>query len=162
MITTLSGADIDAAVDIHKNSFDTGWDKDSLGEYITSKFMWPKLIGPKYIVLGYFEDAALIGFIVLGPVRDGVTDQTDIITLAVAPKQRGKSVGRKLLDAAEERAKARGVEIIFLEVAQDNTAALALYKSAGYDAIGTRKNYYKRAGGRVSAVTFRKQLSPKT
>ena len=62
----------------------------------------------------------------------------------------------------EVQAKARGVEIVFLEVAQDNTAALALYKTTGYDAIGMRKNYYKRAGGRVSAVTLRKQLSPKT
>ncbi len=148
MITALSGADIDVAVDIHKNSFGTGWNKDSLGEYIT----------PKYIVLGYFEDAALVGFIVLGPVKDGATDQADIITIAVAPKQRGKSVGRKLLDAAEQAAKARGVDIIFLEVAQDNAAALALYKAAGYDAIGMRKNYYKRAGGRVNAPTYRKQL----
>ena len=90
MITALNKTDIDAAVDIHKNSFDTGWDSDSLGEYIA----------PEYITLGYFEDAALIGFIMLGPVRGETADQTDIITLAVAPQQRGKSVGRKLLDAA--------------------------------------------------------------
>jgi ribosomal-protein-alanine N-acetyltransferase len=38
-----------------------------------------------------------------------------------------------------------GVQKIFLEVAQDNEAAIALYKSLKFTTVGTRRNYYQRA-----------------
>jgi ribosomal-protein-alanine N-acetyltransferase len=39
------------------------------------------------------------------------------------------------------------VKRLFLEVATDNEAAVALYKSLGFKKAGTRKGYYQRAGG---------------
>lgn len=143
-LRALTSSDLAACVDIHKVSFEKGWDAEALGEYIA----------PDAIAYGAHEAGALLGFIVMGIV----TDQTDIITIAVIPQARGRGIGRKLVKAAEIEAAARGAEIIFLEVAEDNDDAIALYKHAGYRSIGKRQNYYRRAGGRVNAVTMRKDL----
>ena len=130
---------------IHAVSFETGWDAAAISAYIT----------PKAAAFGAFEAGKMAGFILMG----ALTDQTDIITLAVSPSARGRGIAKQLVRAAEAEAAARGAEIIFLEVAEDNAAAIALYKGAGYRAIGKRKNYYRREGGRVSALTMRKDLS---
>ena len=144
-IRPLTEADLQAAADIHTASFEAGWNADAFRNHLALA----------HIALGHFDEGALSGFIVLG----ACTDQTDIITIAVNPAARGKGLGRGLVEAAETEAGARGAELIFLEVAEDNAAAIALYKSCGYVPIGKRKNYYRRAGGRVSALTMRKTLA---
>ncbi len=40
------------------------------------------------------------------------------------------------------------VKRLFLEVASDNDAAVALYKGLGFAAAGRRKGYYQRPGGK--------------
>ncbi len=45
------------------------------------------------------------------------------------------------------------VKRLFLEVAADNDAAIALYEGLGFKIVGARKAYYQRAGGvNVDAV----------
>lgn len=56
----------------------------------------------------------------------------NIHDLAVLPEWRGKGIGRKLLGAAEERARQRGCCRLTLEVQDDNGRALALYRSFGF------------------------------
>lgn len=143
-IQALRDADLPAAAKIHAECFPAPWQEAALAEYLT----------PENIALGAFTKAALRGFILLSPC----TDQTDIITLAVSPAARRKHLGRALVEAAEDHARGKGAALIFLEVAEDNIAAAALYKSCGYTGIGRRKNYYRRAGGRVNALTMRKDL----
>lgn len=143
-IKPLSRDSLSAMAAVHAASFETPWDAAALSGYLT----------PNAVALGGYVGGVLSGFILLGPC----TDQTDMLTLAVIPQARGMGYGRALVQAAQARAAAKGCELIFLEAAEDNSAALALYKSCGYVPIGTRKNYYKRAGGRISAVTMRKSL----
>jgi ribosomal-protein-alanine N-acetyltransferase len=46
------------------------------------------------------------------------------------------------------RAARRGdAKRIFLEVAEDNEAALALYRKLGFQEVGRRKRYYARRDG---------------
>jgi ribosomal-protein-alanine N-acetyltransferase len=54
------------------------------------------------------------------------------------------------------RAARRGdAKRIFLEVAEDNEAALALYRKLGFVELGRRKRYYERAGSEpVDALTL--------
>lgn len=146
MITTraLTPSDSKAAARIHGGSFEPGWDADTLRTHIAND-----------LTLGLFDGGALRGFAVLRRAAD----QADIVTIAVDPALRGAGLGRRLLNDAEVAARAAGVTLIFLEVAVDNVAATALYKQAGYVPIGTRPAYYKRAQGRVAAVTFRKDLT---
>lgn len=83
----------------------------------------------------------------------------DMLTIATHPDYRRQALGQQLLQKAHERLKERGVETIFLEVAEDNLAAQALYRNLGYQAIGRRPAYYRRKNGRVAAITFSLSLA---
>lgn len=68
--------------------------------------------------------------------------EAEILTIAVAPEARRRGVGRALMLAAAGMAAARGAQAMFLEVAETNAAARALYESLGYRPVGRRKRYY--------------------
>ncbi len=82
-------------------------------------------------------------------------DEAEILTLAVMPPGRRAGLGRALLAAAMAEARARGASAMFLEVAEENTAARALYADAGFAAVGTRPNYYP---GGAAALVLRARL----
>lgn len=84
-----------------------------------------------------------------------IAGEAELLTIAVDPTLRRRGLGRTLLDAALVRAKAHGAEAIFLEVAADNVAAIALYEAAGFQRSGTRPGYYRQADGfRTDALTM--------
>lgn len=88
-----------------------------------------------------------------------IVDEVELLTIAVHPEQQGKGFGRKLLLQFEQEARSRGAKHAFLEVAEDNEAAHALYLSAGWAESGRRQGYYARkAGGSVDAIALSKRL----
>lgn len=86
-----------------------------------------------------------------------VADQGEIANIAVAPDQRGRGVGRALLDAALGEAAARGIRAVFLEVRDSNQRARELYASRGFEEIGRRRRYYRRPV--EDAIVLRRTLS---
>jgi ribosomal-protein-alanine N-acetyltransferase len=53
----------------------------------------------------------------------------------------------------------RGARRIYLEVAEDNAAARALYAAEGFEPIGRRRGYYaRREGPAVDAITMRREV----
>lgn len=80
--------------------------------------------------------------------------EAEILTIAVLPPWRRSGLGGRLLDAALDAARASGAEMMFLEVAADNTAGLALYEKHGFSRVGLRKAYY----GDKDAVVMRRDL----
>lgn len=71
-------------------------------------------------------------------------DEAEIANVAVAPTLRGRGVGAALLDAALDRATARGVTSVYLEVRESNAPARRLYESRRFTEVGRRRNYYRR------------------
>ena len=114
---------------------------------------WAELAGrPRrdYVVLT--DDEGVLGYAGL----DHGGEVADVMTVAVAPRGRGRGLGRLLLDELERRAVGRGVASVMLEVRADNTAARALYEKAGYQVLSTRRRYYQP--GDVDAIIMRKLL----
>lgn len=88
-----------------------------------------------------------------------VLDEAELLTLVIAPDHRRRGLGRALLTAFEAAAQQRGASRAFLEVAADNAAALALYRSAGWAEDGCRRGYYHTPDGRrVDAILFSRAL----
>ena len=84
-------------------------------------------------------------------------DEAELLTLAVDPAARRSGIGRALLAGFEREARARGATSVFLEVAEDNAPALALYHAAGWEEAGRRPGYYPRPGSTpASALILRK------
>ena len=85
--------------------------------------------------------------------------EAEILTLAVHPRSRRRGLGLRLLGRLE--AALDGAEEIFLEVAETNAAARALYAQAGYHAVGRRRRYFRRdTGPDVDALVLRKLITP--
>lgn len=88
-----------------------------------------------------------------------IADEAELLTLAVDPSTRRVGIGRTLLAAYEAKARETGAAESFLEVAQDNLAAIHLYSSAGYTESGKRRGYYRdNDGNSVDALIMRKAL----
>ncbi len=81
-----------------------------------------------------------------------VLDEAEILTLAVRPEARGAGLGGRLLGRGVALAAQGGAARLFLEVAESNTAARALYDRAGFKPIGRRRGYYD--GGRTDALVL--------
>ena len=87
-----------------------------------------------------------------------VADEAELLTLAVDPAHRRGGIGRALVAEFLQTAGARGARSVFLEVAGDNGAALALYRGCGFRESGRRPNYYQRPDGtRLDALILSAQ-----
>ena len=87
--------------------------------------------------------AMLDGERIIGAVAGFTASDTgEILTVATSPEYRRQGIARKLLERFFELIPDE-VENIALEVRQSNTAAIALYKSFGFEKAGVRKRFYR-------------------
>jgi ribosomal-protein-alanine N-acetyltransferase len=86
-----------------------------------------------------------------------VLDEGELANLAVAPGDRGRGIGRALLDAVLEDAVSRKTLQLYLEVRESNVAARQLYAGRNFEEIGRRKQYYRSP--REDALILRRMLN---
>lgn len=84
--------------------------------------------------------------------------ECEILSIGVKPNAQRQGVGRAILEATNLYAYERGAKSTVLEVAKDNAAAISLYCSLGFKAVGNRQAYYVRNGNRVDALILRLRL----
>ena len=86
-------------------------------------------------------------------------DEAEILTIVVKARKRGQGIARQLMQANMAQLQAAGAKSWFLEVEAQNDAALALYKHAGFERVGERKSYYRKADGDAAlAYILRRSL----
>lgn len=115
--------------DIHAEAFEAPWDEAAMASLLDS---------PGVFVRG--DDQ---GFIMMRVI----VDEAEILTVGVRPSARRGGRGRQLVEQAIVESAARGAERMFLEVAESNAAARALYVSCGFEVVGQRRGYYQRTDG---------------
>ena len=103
---------------------------------------------------GVDVDGALAGYAVYG--FDG--DAFHLMNIAVALEARGEGRSRLLMEDFLAEARRLGVEEAWLEVAVTNDAALALYRSYGFEDVRVRRRYYQPEG--VDALVMRLRVTP--
>jgi Fur family ferric uptake transcriptional regulator len=72
-------------------------------------------------------------------------DEAEVLTLAVARERQRLGIGRRLAEKLCLIAGRRGARRLYLEVAEGNRAARALYASLGFEESGRRRGYYVHA-----------------
>jgi ribosomal-protein-alanine acetyltransferase len=77
----------------------------------------------------------VLGFLA---TRQTAPDEREVLNLAVEASARRQGIARALLETAIKQ----GIGAVFLEVRASNSAALALYRAAGFRVVGERKRYY--------------------
>ena len=101
------------------------------------------------------DDEAPIAFLIAWHVAD----ELHVLNVATRVDRRRRGIARALLDEAVAYARTRGIKHVLLEVRRSNRAAIALYRTVGFFAMGVRARYYPDD---VDAVEMVLLLDPKT
>ncbi|OSZ72824.1 hypothetical protein CAP39_01665 [Sphingomonas sp. IBVSS1] len=122
------------------------WSAPQLAGTLTMPGCWARLAMAGAVATGFSLCRSL------GP-------EVELLLIAVDPDQRRQGIAARLLARAQDDASARGASELFLEVREDNAAALRLYANAGFDAVGRRRDYYTgKDGSKRSAITMKTAL----
>ncbi len=135
-----------ALADIHRQGFDPAWSAEEIRSLMDGLGALAFSAGP---------ETSPVGFVLCRIAAD----EAEVLTIATRPDHRRQGVASALLDTAMAAVLASGAASMFLEVAVDNLAALALYRSHGFDAVGRRPGYYSRPGGPIDAMIMRVDLN---
>jgi [ribosomal protein S18]-alanine N-acetyltransferase len=71
-----------------------------------------------------------------------VAGEAELLTIAVDPAAQGQGMGTALMCRFLTEVRARLADRVFLEVAETNLAARALYSRVGFAVTGRRRGYY--------------------
>ena len=140
--------DVDALAEVHSRAFDSSWSAPDIARLM-------QIMGG-FAVIAFDDAGGITGFI----LARAMARESEILTLAIAPWARRQGVASALVEAVAAEAAARDAESIFLEVAADNPAALALYERAGFVQVGQRRAYYMRLSSpSMDALVLRRALN---
>jgi ribosomal protein S18 acetylase RimI-like enzyme len=158
MIRPLTGDDVDAFMRLRVEAlrdaplaFASSPEEDVVGEHRAARDQLER--GPDALVLGAFDDE-LVGMLGLGRDRHRKSDhKVHVWGMYVVPGQRGRGLGRSLLDAAVAHARSLpGVDWLQLSVSSAAPFAQALYESAGFVAWGREPDAMRYEGSVTSEI----------
>ncbi|MCK9200184.1 MAG: ribosomal protein S18-alanine N-acetyltransferase [Gallionella sp.] len=100
------------------------------------------------------EGGELRGYAIMMPA----VDEVELLMIGVSAAHQRKGLGRAMLGGMLELARGRNMRRVLLEVRPSNTAAVALYRSAGFSEVGLRRSYYRDANGSEDALVMACEL----
>lgn len=137
--------DLDALMTLEESVF--------TADRLSRRAMRHAVLSPAQSVLAAFQGQRLVAAAITGFRSGSVIAR--LSSIAVAPDEAGKGLGRMLLEAAEAMAARRGAQIMRLEVREDNQGAIALYERQRYRRFGRYEDYYEDG---AAALRFEKIL----
>ena len=112
--------------------------------------------------LGNFRDSVNAGYdcwvVTCGEAVIGYSvlmialDEAHLLNFAVASEWQNQGIGRAFLAHMVQVAKQAGCLIVYLEVRPSNLSARHLYRTAGFQQIAIRPDYYPARHGREDAL----------
>lgn len=103
------------------------------------------------IECGAAELPVVVGYAGISRLGRTPPFEYEVHTIGVDPAYQGRGIGRRLLRELLDFARGG---VVYLEVRTDNDAALALYRSVGFQRVGLRRRYYRVSG--ADAYTMRR------
>lgn len=151
-ITVAEGGilDLDAVMSVMDESFDPSygeaWTAPQCAGLIPMPGVWLSLAREGHEVVGF-------------SLARVVSDEAELLLLAVRKGGQRRGIGRLLLDRFISIAASRGAERLHLEV-RDGNHAVKLYSRSGFVEVGRRKHYYSGRDGQVyDALTLARRAT---
>lgn len=146
-IRRIGVAEAEDCATVHAQAFTFAWPQSDMEALL--------LASTTYAEGAFVKGSGLVGFV----FSRLAADEAEILTVAVTPKRRGQGIAGRLLSANMAALQRAGAKSWFLEVEAQNTAALALYRRFGFEKVGERKSYYRKADGDAAlAFILRRSL----
>ena len=110
-----------------EGGFSRGWETNECAALLAERRMTAD---------GVFQGGTgqLSGFILMRCVAD----EAEVLSIVIAPSSRRQGQAKALLAASLERLAQKGLRSVFLEVAEDNSAAIGLYRALDFRQVGQR------------------------
>lgn len=106
------------------------------------------------------EDGQVAGFVTYGPFRGGAGYRHSAEhTILLAPVARGRGLGRALMAAMEEHARAQGIHAMIGGVSAANPKGVAFHAAIGYAEVARVPQVGRKAGRWLDLVLMQKILS---
>lgn len=150
-------ADVAVLAALHATCFEDAWSTQSMIEVMASPGVraWLAIVGAP-------RSVAPTGVLPAGfAIARVAADEAELLSIGVLDRFRRKGIATELLAHVIEYVASRGAKKLFLEVAEDNVAAQALYVAHGFTRVGRRPDYYRaRDGAATAALTLRRHIVP--
>lgn len=101
----------------------------------------------------------LVGYVTIVIGKFKKVRETVYLVIGVRASHRGRGIGTKLLERAEQFARDRNMHRIELEVSDKNEGAIRLYEKLGYVVEGRRREATKTKDGYTDIIWMGKLLS---
>jgi ribosomal-protein-alanine N-acetyltransferase len=130
----MTAADLPAVMVIENQAFSNPWSAEMVKNELVQD--WSTVL--------VAEETGPGGQVILGfAIFWLVADEVHVLNVATDLEHRRKGIGRTLMDAVLDAGKSRQCRLATLEVRRSNLAALGLYQSLGFRAVGMRPAYYQ-------------------
>lgn len=145
-ISQLTLDDCQNAALLHQKAFYKGWDKKDFEDFLRD----PLVYGLKLK-----DNNLFYGFVLWREIKE----EAEILTFVIASAYQAQGKGTFLLTSFFETLKEKGINEVFLEVAEDNPSAYSFYLKYGFNLLSKRPGYYSREGNKpVAALNLSKKL----
>lgn len=121
---------------LHARLFERGWNSEEVSRLLEHPACFAQIAVVQ-------QEPHAIGYV----LAQAAAGEAEILSIGVAERWRRQGVGRLLTEALVAEARRKGAHRLFLDVAETNAAALALYRQLGFTQLGRRKAYYLRDDG---------------
>ena len=150
-ISDLHPTNIPKAVELAEAANLSPWSEQGLAEHLSH---------PDSVSLQVESSEKFLAFLVARFVPgSGYAPDAELLNIAVSGNERRKRFGQMLMKEFMERCHDRSVETIWLEVRASNSIAIDFYRSFGFDAVQTRRNFYREPT--EDALVMRSNLKKK-
>ncbi|WKZ82205.1 MAG: ribosomal protein S18-alanine N-acetyltransferase [Acidimicrobiia bacterium] len=130
VVRPMTAADVAGVTELEAASFPDPWSAAAFFE---------EIVQPSRLYLVVEDGGRVAGY---GGIMI-IEEDAHVMTIAVAPEDRRRRLGTRLMLGMVEVALKRGVQSLTLEVRPSNTAARTLYERFGFVEVGTRPGYYR-------------------
>ena len=136
--------DLDAVLEIERASYPYPWTRTIFMDCLHASYScW--VCGRR----GLIESYAVLSM---------AAGESHLLNICVRKESRRQGIGEKMLTHLTAIARRHDAEVIFLEVRVSNTLARKLSECAGFNELGTRRDYYPTDNGREDARIFARTL----
>jgi GNAT superfamily N-acetyltransferase len=106
------------------------------------------------VLLAARTDGAVVGTVQIARAdAENGRHRAEVQRLAVRTSARGEGIGRALMEAAVERARAMGLRLLWLTTHTD-TGSDRFYAAVGWTRLGTLPQYSERPDGTLAGAAF--------
>jgi [ribosomal protein S18]-alanine N-acetyltransferase len=130
----MTAADLAAVMAIENQAFTNPWSEEMVKKELTQD--WSTVLLAEE---ARFGGSDLLGFAIFWLVAD----ELHVLNVATDLRWRRRGIARTLMDSVIDAGKARCCRLATLEVRRSNQAAIGLYHSLGFRAVGMRPAYYQ-------------------